>query len=253
MAKTKGNKKKEMSRMANLTKGFFKENPIFVFLLGMCPALAVTSTVETGLGMGILVVIVLTMSNTVISLIKDLIPDQVKIPSFIVIIATFVTMIEMLTQAFAPALYEALGIFLPLIVVNCLILGRAEAYASKNGPINSAIDGFGMGLGFTMALMLIGFTREVLATGAVGYGVYLPLGFEGSIINIDSYILAMDVFIGPAGGFIAIGLWLAVFQAFSNRNKRIKADTRKRWIEEKKRDAAERKRKKAMKEAGETS
>ena len=249
----KGSKKKEMSRLANLTKGFFKENPIFVFLLGMCPALAVTSTVETGLGMGLLVIIVLTMSNTVISLIKNFIPEQVKIPSFIVIIATFVTMIEMVTQAFAPALYEALGIFLPLIVVNCLILGRAEAYASKNGPINSAIDGFGMGLGFTMALMLIGFTREVLATGAVGYGVYLPLGVEGSIINIDSYILAMDVFVGPAGGFIVIGLWLALFQAFSNRKERIKAYTRKRWIEEKKREAAERKRKKAMKEAGEAS
>ncbi len=246
-------KKKEMSRLANLTKGFFKENPIFVFLLGMCPALAVTSTMETGLGMGVLVILVLTMSNTVISLIKDLIPAQIKIPAFIVIIATFVTIIEMLTQAFAPALYEALGIFLPLIVVNCLILGRAEAFASKNGPLNSAIDGIGMGLGFTMALMLIGFTREVLATGAVGYGVYLPLGIEGSFINIDSYILAMDVFIGPAGGFIVIGLWLAVFQAFSNRNKRIKADTRKRWIEEKKREAAERKRQKAMKEAGETS
>jgi electron transport complex protein RnfE len=249
----KGSKKKEMTRLANLTKGFFKENPIFVFLLGMCPSLAVTSSMETGLGMGILVILVLTMSNIVVSLIKDFIPEQVKIPSFIVIIATFVTIIEMLTQAFAPALYEALGIFLPLIVVNCLILGRAEAFASQNGPVDSAIDGLGMGIGFTMALMLIGFTRELLATGAIAYGVYLPLGIEGSIINIDSYILAMDVFVGPAGGFIVIGLWLGIFQALSNRNKRIKADNRQRWIEEKKREAAERKRKKAMKEAGEAS
>ena len=252
MAK-KGNKKKELSRIANLTKGFFKENPIFVFLLGMCPALAVTSSMETGLGMGILVIVVLTSSNIVISLIKNLIPEQVRVPSFIVIIATFVTIIEMLTQAFAPELYSALGIFLPLIVVNCLILGRAEAFASKNGPVASALDGLGMGIGFMLALILIGFTREVLATGAVAYGVYLPLAIEGSLINIDSYVLSMDVFVGPAGGFIVIGLWLAMFQAFSNRNTRKKADARKRWIEEKKHQAAERKRKKAMKEAGETS
>ncbi|MFP4078088.1 MAG: electron transport complex subunit RsxE [Bacillota bacterium] len=243
-----------MTRMAILTKGFIKENPIFVFLLGMCPALAVTSSVETSLGMGLLVIFVLTMSNIVVSLIKGLIPDEIRVPSYIVVIATFVTIVEMVTEAYAPALFEALGIFIPLIVVNCLILGRAESFASKNGVLDSAIDGLGMALGFTFALILIGFTREVLATGAVAYGVYLPLGVEGSIMNIDSYLLGMEVFTGPAGGFIVIGLLLGIFQAKGNYDAFKKADERRRFIEEKKREAAEKKRKKkAMEKAGDAS
>ncbi|MFW6285232.1 MAG: electron transport complex subunit RsxE [Bacillota bacterium] len=243
-----------MSRMAIFTNGLIKENPIFVFLLGMCPSLAVTSSVETSLGMGLLVIFVLTMSNIVVSLIKNLIPDEIRVPSYIVIIATFVTIVEMVTEAFAPALFEALGIFIPLIVVNCLILGRAESFASKNSVFDSALDGLGMALGFTFALILIGFTREVLATGAIAYGVYLPLGFEGSVMNIDSHLLGMEVFTGPAGGFIVIGLWLAIFQAKGNYDAFKKAENRRRFIEEKKREAAEKKRKKkAMEKAGEAS
>ncbi|MFW6285340.1 MAG: electron transport complex subunit RsxE, partial [Bacillota bacterium] len=214
----------------------------------------VTSSVETSLGMGLLVIFVLTMSNIVVSLIKGLIPDEIRVPSYIVVIATFVTIVEMVTEAYAPALFEALGIFIPLIVVNCLILGRAESFASKNGVLDSAIDGLGMALGFTFALILIGFTREVLATGAVAYGVYLPLGVEGSIMNIDSYLLGMEVFTGPAGGFIVIGLLLGIFQAKGNYDAFKKAEERRRFIEEKKREAAEKKRKKkAMEKAGDAS
>ncbi len=246
--------KNKVTKAAIFTKGIIKENPIFVFLLGMCPALAVTSTAETALGMGLLVVFVLTMSNIVVSLIKGFIPNEVRVPSYIVVIATFVTIVEMLTEAFAPALFEALGIFIPLIVVNCLIMGRAEAFASKNNVLDSAIDGLGMAVGFTLAMLLIGATREILATGAIAYGVYLPLGVEGSFINIDSYLLAMDIFIGPAGGFIVIGFFLAVFQAKGNRDAFKKAQDRKRFIEEKKREAAEKKRaKKAMEKAGDAS
>jgi electron transport complex protein RnfE len=243
--------KKDTGRLANLTKGFVKENPIFVFLLGMCPSLAVTSTFETSLGMGLLVIFVLVSSNVVVSLVRKLIPAEIKIPAYIVIISTFVTMVGLLTEAFAPALFESLGIFIPLIVVNCLILGRAESYASKNGVLDSAIDGLGMALGFTFALMLIGFTREFLATGAIAYGVYLPLATEGAIINLDTYFLKMAVFAGPAGGFIVIGALLAWFNGMG-LHKKAKADLdRKRLIEEKKRLALEKKRQKALESAGE--
>ena len=168
-----------MTKKENFLKGFIKENPIFVFLLGMCPALAVTATFETSLGMGLLVIFVLTSSNVAISLLKKYIPEEVRTPSYIVIIATFVTVVKMLTEAYALPLYTALGVFIPLIVVNCLILGRAEAFASKNGVIDSAIDGVGMGIGFTIGLSIIGITRELLATGQIAYGVYLPLPSSG--------------------------------------------------------------------------
>ncbi|MFH5881768.1 electron transport complex subunit RsxE [Liberiplasma polymorphum] len=242
--------KDETGRLANLTKGFVKENPIFVFLLGMCPALAVTSFLETSLGMGILVIFVLISSNVVVSLIKNLIPAEIKIPAYIVVISTFVTVVGMLTEAFAPALHESLGIFIPLIVVNCLILGRAESYASKNGVLNSAIDGLGMALGFTFALVIIGFTREFLATGAIGYGEFLPLPIKGSIINLDTYIFQMAVFAGPAGGFIVIGGFLALFNGIKIKKDKIKDLDRQRMIEEKKRIALERKRQKELESAG---
>lgn len=242
--------KNENSYLVNFTKGFIRENPVFVFLLGMCPALAVTDSLETGLGMGLLVVFVLTLSNIVVSLIKNFIPDEIRIPSYIVIIATFVTIVEMLTEAFAPPLYESLGIFIPLIVVNCLIMGRATSFASKNTVAMSAIDGLGMALGFTAALVLIGFSREILATGAIGYGVYLPLPVEGSLFNLDYALFNMEVFVGPAGGFLVIGIWLAVFNAIGQGRAHKKAEDRRRFIEKKKREAAERKRRKAMESAG---
>ncbi len=250
VAKTK-NVKKEMSRLANFTKGFFKENPVFVFLLGLCPALAVTGTVEASLGMGILVIFVLTSSNVVVSLIRKWIPHQIRVPSYIVIISTFVTIVGLLTEAYAYALHGELGIFIPLIVVNCLILGRAESYASKNKVHDAAIDGFGMGLGFLGALVVIGFFREFLSTGAIAYGVYLPLAeTPGSIINIDSYVFSMDAFGQAPGGFLVIGLLLGIFNfvAILKRNK--KERERQRMIEEKKRQALERKRQKAKEKAG---
>ncbi len=249
MAQAKA-KKKDLGYLANLTKGFIKENPIFTFMLGLCPALAVTGTVETSLGMGLLVIFVLVSSNVVVSLIKDFIPAEVKIPSYIVIISTFVTMVGLLTEAYAPALFDSLGIFIPLIVVNCLILGRAESYASKNNVLNSAIDGLGMGLGFLGAMVLIGFFREFFSTGAIAYGVYLPLAVEGSIVNLEWYILNIAVLAGPAGGFLVIGLLLGLFNSIAITKRNKKERERQKMIEEKKRLALERKRKKAMESAG---
>ena len=241
---------KGLGYMSNLTKGFIKENPIFVFLLGLCPALAVTGTVETSLGMGLLVIFVIVSSNVVVSLIKDLIPAEVKIPSYIVIISTFVTIVGLLTEAYAYELFGALGIFIPLIVVNCLILGRAESFASKNNVLNSAIDGLGMGLGFMGAMVVIGFFREFFSTGAIAYGAYLPLGVEGTFFHIDAYLFQMAVFAGPAGGFLVIGLLLGLFHTIGIAKQNKKDRERKKMIEEKKRIALERKRQKQMESAG---
>ncbi len=210
-----------MNRKEILTRGFFKENPIFVYLLGMCPSLAVTTTFETSLGMGLLVIFVLTMSNIVISLIKGFVPAQAKIPSYIVVIATFVTIVAMVSEAYLFDLYLSLGVFIPLIVVNCLILGRAEAFASKNSVVDSAIDGFGMGVGFTIGLSIIGITRELLATGQIAYGVYLPFPSTGFLFNLNWIInlfnngfniaeYGIGVFALPAGAFISLGFLLAM-------------------------------------------
>jgi Na+-translocating ferredoxin:NAD+ oxidoreductase subunit E len=191
-----------MNQWENFRKGFFKENAVFVLLLGMCPTLGVTSSAINGLGMGLATTFVLVMSNMVISLTKNLIPNKVRIPAFIVIIASFVTIVEMTMQAYAPALFEALGLFIPLIVVNCLILGRAEAFASKNNFISSVIDGLGMGLGFAMALTMLGGVREILGSGSL---------FDISFTPSDASTLL--VFIMPPGAFIALGF----LTAFINR------------------------------------
>ena len=159
-----------MNNLKVLTSGIIKNNPTFVLVLGMCPTLGTTTSAENGFGMGVATMAVLILSNLVISLIKNLIPDKVRIPAFIVVIASFVTIISMLMQAYVPALYASLGVFIPLIVVNCIILGRAEAFASKNGPVASIFDGIGIGLGFTLSLTLVGAVREVLGSGAIfGY------------------------------------------------------------------------------------
>jgi len=249
-----------MSKKENFLKGFFKENPIFVFLLGMCPALATTSTFETALGMGILVVLVLTMSNIVVSLLRNIIPNDVRTPSYIVVIATFVTIIGMLTEWIAYDLYEALGVFLPLIVVNCLILGRAEAFASKNNVVDSAIDGVGMGLGFTFALIVIGVIREFLGTGSIMYGNYLPFfvdnpiyiftldWFLGSSVSIEDYALPM--FIIAPGAFIALGMILAVIQNKNVRRTEKLEKEKQAMIAEKKRIALEKKKLAALKKVG---
>ncbi len=181
-----------MSQWKNFSKGFFKENAVFVLLLGLCPTLGVTTSAVNGLGMGIATTFVLLMSNIVVSLIKSVIPDKVRIPSFIVIIASFVTIVELVMQAFVPDLFEALGLFIPLIVVNCLVLGRAEAFASKNNLITSSIDGLGMGLGFAMALTILGAIREILGSGSI-------FGFK--FIQGDGMI----VFVLAPGAFLVLG------------------------------------------------
>ena len=178
----------------NLTRGIIRENPIFVMMLGMCPTLGVTTSAINGLGMGIATLFVLIFSNIAISLIKNVIPDMVRIPCFIVIIASFVTVIDLLMQAYLPSLHQALGIYTPLIVVNCIILGRAEAFASKNNMFQSFLDALGMGIGFTMALTILGSVRELLGNGSLFDYRLLP----------DS-IDPMLMFIMPPGAFLALG------------------------------------------------
>ncbi|MGM0566772.1 MAG: RnfABCDGE type electron transport complex subunit E [Bacteroidota bacterium] len=186
-----------MSQWKNFSKGFIKDNPVFVLLLGLCPALGVTTTAINGMGMGLATTFVLLMSNLVVTLIKNFIPDKVRIPSFIVIIASFVTIVELVMEGFMPALFEQLGLFIPLIVVNCLVLGRAEAFASKNNFVTSVVDGIGMGLGFTFALTLLGGVREILGSGAI-FGLQLVEG-DGMLV----FVLAPGAFIG-LGYLIAI-------------------------------------------------
>ncbi|MBR2932538.1 MAG: electron transport complex subunit E [Rikenellaceae bacterium] len=187
-----------MNKLQLITKGILKENPTFVLILGMCPTLATTTSAINGMGMGAATMAVLIMSNIVISLIKNLIPDKVRIPAFIVVIASFVTVIQLLMQAYLPSLYQSLGIFIPLIVVNCIILGRAEAFASKNNALDSALDGLGIGLGFTLSLTLIGAVRELLGSGAI---------FGQSLIAGDG----MLVFVLAPGGFLVLGYLMVLF------------------------------------------
>lgn len=187
-----------MSNIKVLLNGIIKENPIFVLLLGMCPTLGTTSSAINGMGMGLATAFVLICSNMVVSSVKKLIPDQVRIPAYVVIIASFVTVLQMCMEAFIPALYASLGLFIPLIVVNCIVLGRAEAFAAKNGIIASGFDGLGMGLGFTLALTLLGALRELLGTGKLfGYALY-PENY-GALI----FVLA-------PGAFIALGYLIAL-------------------------------------------
>jgi Na+-translocating ferredoxin:NAD+ oxidoreductase subunit E len=187
-----------MNQWKNFSKGFIKENPVFVLLLGMCPTLGVTSSAINGLGMGLATTFVLLMSNIVVSLIKSLIPDKVRIPSFIVIIASFVTVVQLVMQAYLPSLYQSLGLFIPLIVVNCIVLGRAEAFASKNNLVSSAVDGLGIGLGFTFALVLLGGIRELLGSGKL---------FDITIYS-ENYVTLL--FVLAPGAFIVLGYLIAI-------------------------------------------
>ncbi len=193
-----------MNRLAILTNGLIKENPVLVLLLGACPSLAVTTMAVNGLGMGVSTMLVLLCSNIAISLLKDFIPDKVRIPAFVVLIAGFVTIVGLLVKAYAPDLDQALGIFLPLIVVNCIILGRAEIFASKNGVINSALDAIGMGLGFTMALFIIGSIREFL-----GGGTWMGIAITTGIIE------PMAIFMLAPGGFFVYGCLIALVNRIS--------------------------------------
>ncbi len=184
--------------LSTFTNGLLRENPTFVLVLGMCPTLATTTSAINGMSMGLATMFVLVCSNIVISLLRNLIPDKVHIPAYIVIIASFVTMVQLLMQAYLPAIYETLGLFIPLIVVNCIVLGRAEAFAAKNGVGLSALDGLGMGLGFTCALTVLGAVRELLGSGAC-FGVHL---------YPDNY--GMLIFVLAPGAFIALAYLMAV-------------------------------------------
>lgn len=200
--------------LQEFTKGILKENPVLVTLLGMCPVLGVTAFIVNGVGMGLAATAVLIASNLVISMLRNFIPPQVRIPCFIVVIATFVTIIEMMLKAFQPVLYEALGVFVPLIVVNCIILGRAEAFASKNNPLRSVLDGLGAGIGFTVALLLLSAVREV-----IGQGTILGPDPDTIIHLFGANFEPMALFAQPPGAFIALGLLLAgVNTAFKRFN-----------------------------------
>jgi len=190
-----------MNQLQNFTKGILKENPILVLLLGTRPTLAVTSSAINGLGMGLATTFVLFMSNVFISMVKGFIPDKVRIPAFVVVIASFVTIVDLLMQAYTPSLSNQLGIFIPLIVVNCIVLGRAEAFAAKNDVFSSFIDGLGMGFGFTLALVTIGSIREILGAGSIFGFKFLPATTDGILI----FVLA-------PGAFITLGFLIAILK-----------------------------------------
>ena len=190
-----------------ITNGIFKENPALILMLGMCPTLAVTTSAINGLGMGLSSLVVLAISNVVISLLRKIIPDEVRLPAFIVVVASFVTVVELLMEAYLESLYASLGIYIPLIVVNCIILGRAEAYASKNPPLLSLFDGLGMGLGFTIALVIVGSIRELLGAGSI-FGFSLPGNFE-----------PIAFFVRAPGAFLVLAVVVAIMNAVGIKNR----------------------------------
>lgn len=195
-----------MSKIGLITKGIIKENPTFVLILGMCPTLGTTTSAINGLGMGVATMAVLIMSNIVISLIKNLVPDKVRIPAFIVVIASFVTVVQLCMQAYVPDLYKTLGVFIPLIVVNCIILGRAEAFASKNNALDSALDGLGIGLGFTLSLTVIGAVRELLGSCSI---------FGYKLLDADGIL----IFVLAPGAFLVLGYLMVLFNKLTAKSK----------------------------------
>lgn len=198
-------------RLKNLTNGLLKDNPVFVQMLGMCPTLAVTTSAINGAGMGLATTSVLISSNIVISLLRKLVPAKIRIPIYIVVIASFVTMVGMVMEAFLPALFNALGLFIPLIVVNCIILARAESFASKNSVGESLLDGIGMGFGFTLALVVLGAVRELFGNGTIFDMTIFGAGYKPALIMIL-----------PPGAFLALGLLLAIYNAVLLKNAKAK-------------------------------
>jgi Na+-translocating ferredoxin:NAD+ oxidoreductase subunit E len=208
-----------------------KENPLFVAVLGTCPALAITQSLEAAIGMGVLFTFVLVCSNVLISALRKLIPEEVETPAYIVVVATFVTVVKMLCEAYVPALYTSLGVFLSLLVVNCIVLGRAEAFANKNGVLDSLLDGLGNGIGYTLALVIIALVREILGTGMLSFGNIFPfLQVNGQAFSL--YILtgpltdgkaawdySIPLLTQPAGGFIVFGVIMAILAAKRNAKK----------------------------------
>lgn len=218
---------RESNRKSYFLSGIIANNPLFVSLLGLCPALAVTKSIESAIGMGILFTIVLCCSNVIVSLLRKIIPDEARTPCEIVIIAAFVTCIKMLCNAFLPELYTTLGVFISLLVVNCIVLGRAEAFAKDHGVLDSLLDALGNGVGYTMALLIIAFFREVLGTGCITFGnvfTFIPL-FEIPILKFKNFSLAMSFFQNPAGGFVVLAITLAVifaYKQFKEKRNKIK-------------------------------
>lgn len=206
-----------MNRFENFKNGLIKDNPVFSLYLGICSTLAITTTVNNAIGMGVAVIMVLIMSNVIISLIRNITPDEIRIPVYIVIIATLVKIIQMLIEAYAPALNTSLGVFIPLIVVNCIILGRAEAFASKHGPLDSALDGIGMGLGYTLAVIAMAFIREVLATGVLN--IVNPFNDAQVLLNLrlipEEYVISM--FNSPVGAFVTFAILAAAVGAYKSQ------------------------------------
>lgn len=205
-----------MNRKENFTAGFIRENPVFGLYLGLCSTLAITTTLNNAIGMGVAVIIVLVMSNVIISCLRKFTPSEIRIPVYIVVIATLVKITQMLIKAYAPALDSALGVFIPLIVVNCIILGRAEAFASKNGVFDSALDGLGMGLGYTVSIIIMSVIRQVLATGIVSFEN--PFNMEQSIFSLqlipEDYVISM--FSQPVGAFITFAFLAGALAAYKN-------------------------------------
>ena len=203
--------------LERLYNGIVKENPTFILMLGMCPTLAVTTSAFNGLGMGLSTMAVLVVSNLIISILRNVIPDRVRIPAYIVIVASLVTVVQLLIQAYIPELYDALGIYIPLIVVNCIILGRAEAYASKNPPLLAAFDGIGMGLGFSIALACMGFFRELIGAGTVFSGT--PFAY-----SLPEVYEPVSIFVLAPGAFLVLALIIAFLNAMNienNGNKKV--------------------------------
>lgn len=198
-----------MDRMKCLLKGIYKENPILFSTLGLCPALAVTTKLENAIGMGIAFIFVIVMSNVVVSLLRNIIPNELRIPTFIVIIATFVTIIEMLLKAYLPKISDNLGIFLSLIVVNCIILGRAESYASKNNIINGFLDGLGMGIGYTIVLCFIAIIREFLSYGTITIWKDYIININ-NIFNVSGLKIFSPFFVTSAGAYLILGFLFAI-------------------------------------------
>ena len=217
---TKAPKQKSESSLrhkAAFVTGIFKNNPLFIAVLGTCPALAVTTSFETALGMGILFTFVLVCSNVIISLLRKLIPEEIEIPAFIVIIAAFVTIVKRFTNAFIPNPYASLGVFLSLLVANCVVLGRAEAFAKYNGPLDSLLDGLGNGIGYTLAIVIIALIREILGTGRLTFGkvfTFIPT-YSLPILKGASFDFSRSVFTNAAGGFIVFGVVLFVINAIT--------------------------------------
>ncbi len=225
-------KKQRSSHLQAFLAPLWEANPLFVLILGTCPALGVTTSLEAALGMGVLFTFVLVGSNVLISALKKFIPEEVETPAYIVIIATFVCLVEMFSEAFLPELYSSLGVFISLLVVNCIVLGRAEAFANKNSVLDSLLDGIGNGLGYTLAIAIIGIVREILGTGMISFGkvlTFLP-SVSLPILNFTSIggpDFSISIFTQPAGAFIVLGVIMAIIQAV-NLAKQAKEKERKK-------------------------